>query len=54
MDIENLEQALALHVKQWHEEYKVDWRLVSFLLREQADFCYMKHSAEKYLSENRE
>jgi len=50
---EELEREIDLKIKEWHDSYLVDWWFMSLLLREQADFCYMKHSSKKYLSGKR-
>ena len=51
MNEEELEAEMDTKVKEWHDRYKVEWRFLSLLLREQADFCRMKRDAEKYLAE---
>jgi len=54
MNDEELELEIGEKVKEWHDRYQIDWRFMSLLLREQADFCYMKQDALKYLKGERE
>jgi len=51
---EDAELELEQFIKDFKEKHQVDWRFMSLLLREQADFCYMKYSGERYLSESKD
>jgi len=53
MNEEELEADIDAKVKEWHERFQVDWRFLSLLLREQADFCCMKQDAVNYIKGDR-